>query len=68
MNLPAIWRVRAKKRAGHGVVRYEEAIYDETPGYVGCTVRSWLADGYVEWDYTSRRFVKTDADGGWRPA
>jgi hypothetical protein len=66
---PPIWRVVHRERVNDPgndvIVLTTEAIYDETPGYVGCLVRSHLSDGYTEWDLRSRRFAKTDGDGGW---
>jgi hypothetical protein len=61
---PAIWRASETTLLVPGVVRVDEVIYDETPGYVGCTVRSYnryWGDGHV-----SRRYEKVDGDGGWR--
>ena len=67
--LPWIWRAidreQIRVKPGDIIVLITEAIYDETPGYVGCIVRSHLSDGYTQWDFRSRRFEKTDADGGW---
>jgi uncharacterized protein CbrC (UPF0167 family) len=58
-----IWHWTHRSQSGPGLTRVEEVICDETPGFEGWTVRSWLTDGIVTWDYVSHRYER--GEHGW---
>jgi hypothetical protein len=58
-----IWRWHDKRRV-LDVVRHEEIVIDETPGFEGITVRTWMSDSGVDLDFVSHRYTRNE-DGQW---